>query len=403
MDELKKTLILNCGSSSVKFQLLSMKDESVIAKGLVEKIGTSSAIVSMKNFRENTFRESKEILNHTQALSAVIRCLGHPNYGVLESSQEISAVGHRVVHGGERFSGSVKLTSQVIEDITNCVELAPLHNPANLSGISAAMALLPNAFQAAVFDTAFHQLMPKSAYMYGLPYEIYKKHGVRRYGFHGTSHYYVSREAGDLLDKPVQQLKMITCHLGNGASIAAVKYGISVDTSMGFTPLEGLVMGTRCGDIDPAILPYIIEKENLSLEGANMMMNKHSGLLGISKLSSDMRDLIEERENGEENAALAVDVYCYRIKKYIGAYAAAMGGTDAVIFTGGIGENAPLVRTLSLDGLDYMGIEIDKEKNEKNDIFISKGPVKVLVIPTNEELTIARETMKILENEQINQ
>jgi len=396
-----KILILNCGSSSVKFQLLEMTDESVIAKGIVEKIGTSSSIISMKTFRDDNIRESREILNHTQALSAVIGFLGHPNYGVLKSRDEISAVGHRVVHGGERFSGSVKITKEVIDDITKCIELAPLHNPANLSGITASVALLPEALQVGVFDTAFHQRMPKYAFIYGLPYEMYKRWGIRRYGFHGTSHYYVSRMAAQWIGRPIEELKIITCHLGNGASIAAVDGGISVDTTMGFTPLEGLVMGTRCGDIDPAILPFIIEKENLSLEGANMMMNKHSGLIGISGVGSDMRDLIKEREDGNELAALAIDVYCYRIKKYIGAYAAAMGGLDIVVFTGGVGENAVLIRTLCVQGLEFMGIVIDEQKNENNENDLSAGPVKIFRIPTNEELTIARETHEILRQEQL--
>lgn len=390
-----KILVLNCGSSSVKFQLLEMDDESIIAKGQVEKIGTSSSVITMKTFRDDTIRESREILNHTQALSAVISFLGHPNYGVLKSREEIVAVGHRVVHGGEKFSGSVKITQEVIDDITRCIELAPLHNPANLSGITSSISLLPEALQVAVFDTAFHQKMPQYAFMYGLPYGLYKRWGVRRYGFHGTSHYYVSRVAAKHIGRPIEELKIITCHLGNGASIAAVDRGISVDTSMGFTPLEGLVMGTRCGDIDPAILPFIIEKENLTIEGANMMMNKHSGLLGISESSSDMRDLIDERDDGEEQSALAIEVYCYRVKKYIGSYSAAMSGLDAVVFTGGIGENAALVRTLVCRGLEFLGIEIDEEKNKNNEIEISNGKIRILRIPTNEELTIARETLDI--------
>lgn len=394
-------LILNSGSSSIKFQLLEMTDESVIAKGIVEKIGTSSSVVSMKTNKGDSIREVREILNHTQALSAVISCLGHPNFGVMKSRDEIDAVGHRVVHGGERFKGSAKITQEVIDDITKCIELAPLHNPANLSGITAAIALMPEAIQVAVFDTAFHQQMPPHAYIYGLPYTMYKKLGIRRYGFHGTSHYYVAQKAAKFLGKKVGELKMITCHLGNGASIAAVDRGRSIDTTMGFTPLEGLVMGTRCGDIDPAILPFIIEKENLSLQGANMMMNKHSGLLGISEVSSDMRDLIEESAAGDTQAALAIDVYCYRIRKYIGAYTAAMGGLDAIVFTGGIGENSSLVREKTLNNMEWFGIVIDSQKNEAGEKNISTDDAKVqtLVIPTNEELTIARETLAIFQAE----
>lgn len=393
-----KILVLNCGSSSIKFQLLDMTDEKVIAKGMVEKIGTSSAIITMKTFRNDSVREVREILNHTQALLAVIGTLGHPNFGVMKTRQEIMAVGHRVVHGGERFTGSIKITQEVIDDITKCIELAPLHNPANLSGILSAVSLMPEAVQVAVFDTAFHHKMPPHSFIYGLPYTLYKKFGIRRYGFHGTSHYYVAHEAAKMLNRPYEDLKLITCHLGNGASIAAINNGDSVDTSMGFTPLEGLVMGTRCGDIDPAILPFVIEKEKLSLEGANMMMNKHSGLLGISEVSHDMRDLLEARKTNKQ-AALAIDIYCYRIKKYIGSYAAAMGGVDAVIFTGGIGENAVTIRELCISGLDFMGLKVDPEKNAANAKDISAGANKVFVIPTNEELTIARDALAILKAE----
>jgi acetate kinase len=320
----------------------------------------------------------------------------------MKDKSEISAVGHRVVHGGEKFPDSALIDKDVMQVLRSCIELAPLHNPHNIRGINACMQILPGVPQVAVFDTAFHQKMPPFAYIYGIPYILYKKYGIRRYGFHGTSHFYVSRRAARIMRRPIEELKIITCHLGNGASMAAVKGGISVDTSMGFTPLEGLLMGTRSGDLDPAIILHVMAREELSLHEANTLLNKHSGMQGISGVSSDMRDIIAESQKGNTIAQLALDIYCYRIRKYIGAYAAAMGGLDALVFTAGIGENSPVVRKKCCENLEFLGIQIDDEKNEEairveTEIQTDDSSVKVLCIPTNEELVIALDTKRIIE------
>jgi acetate kinase len=388
-------LVLNCGSSSAKFQVLEMESETCVAKGIVEKIGSSNAILTYSPQGGRKYRQVKEILDHRRAIAQILEMITDPEIGCLKDSSQIKAVGHRVVHGGEKFSSSVLITEEVLHEIVDCIELAPLHNPHHVRGIVACQELLPDVPQVAVFDTAFHQTMPAEAYIYALPYVLYVRHRIRRYGFHGTSHFYVFHEAARLLGRPPEELKVITCHLGNGASVTAVQHGRSIDTSMGFTPLEGLVMGTRCGDIDPAIIPYVIEKEHLTVEGSNLMMNKHSGLLGISGVSSDLREVLKARGEGIRRADLAVRVYAYRIKKYIGAYAAAMGGLDAIVFTAGIGENAPEIRALACSGLEFLGVELDEEANARNEQRIGKGRVEVLVIPTNEELVIARDTRRI--------
>ncbi|MGD9897492.1 MAG: acetate/propionate family kinase [Calditrichaceae bacterium] len=393
-------LVINAGSSSVKYQVVNPESSVVLAKGIVERIGMSGAILTHKPFDREEIRLSGEILDHKMAIEYVISILMSKNHGVIKDKKEIEAVGHRVVHGGESFSGSVLITEDVIKEIRRCIDYAPLHNPPNLKGIAAAMQILPDTLQVGVFDTAFHQTMPVHAYLYGLPYVLYKRHGIRRYGFHGTSHRYVSERAIEILKKPGDQLKIITCHLGNGASAAAVKNGQSVDTSMGFTPLEGLLMGTRSGDLDPAIILQIMGKEELTMNDATTMLNKHSGLQGVSGISSDMREIENEyKESGR--ARLAHDIFTYRLKKYIGAYAAAMGGLDAIVFTGGIGENSSLVRKNSLEGLEFLGVKLDNLKNEaksKEERTISSDDSKVtcLVIPTNEELVIAIDTMRIV-------
>ena len=395
-------LVLNCGSSSVKYQLIDTEDNKALAKGMVSRIGMSESLLIHKPFDRPGVKLTKEILDHIVAIENVVNILLSPENGVIKDKSEISAVGHRVVHGGEKFSDSALITPEIMEKIKECIDLAPLHNPHNIRGINACEKILPKIPQVAVFDTAFHQRMPKVAYVYGIPYILYKKYEIRRYGFHGTSHFFVSRRAAELLGKSLFQLKMITCHLGNGASMAAIKEGISVDTTMGFTPLEGLLMGTRCGDLDPAIILHIIAREELSLHEANTLLNKHSGMQGISGISSDMKDIIEECEKGNRGAQLAFDLYCYRIKKYIGAYAACMGGLDALIFTAGIGENSPLVRKKSCEGLEFLGIEIDDKKNEEavgkeGEISTINSKVKVFAILTNEELVIASDTERIVE------
>ena len=343
-----------------------------------------------------------EIMDHQVAIEYILAILLSPNHGVIQDRSEITAVGHRVVHGGEHFKSSVIITSEVMAKVEECVELAPLHNPHNIRGIKACQSQLQDVPQVAVFDTAFHSNMPPHAYIYGLPYVLYTRYGIRRYGFHGTSHFYVSRRAAELMEKPIDKLRIITCHLGNGCSIAAVKQGISIDTSMGFTPVEGLLMGTRSGDIDPAILLHIIGREELTLAETNAMINKHSGLLGISGVSSDMRDVQADVEKGNDRARLALDVFCYRLKKYICAYAGAMGGIDTLVFTGGIGEHSAEVRELSCQNLGFMGIKIDPAKNHSTNPAereISSGKVKIFVIPTNEELIIAEDTARLVQDE----
>ncbi len=391
-----KILVLNCGSSSVKFQLIEIDDERELAKGQVEKIGSGEAVVTYQPAEKNKLREIREVLNHELAVEIALAMLMHPQHGVIGDKAEIGGIGHRVVHGGEEFSGSVFIDEEVKSAIRKCIQFAPLHNPHNLSGIEACESLLSGVPQVAVFDTAFHHTIPPKAYIYGLPYALYQKLGIRRYGFHGTSHQFVAHQAAEFLKKPISRLKMVTCHLGNGASITAVDGGRSIDTSMGFTPLEGLVMGTRCGDIDPALVPYIMEKENLSTKEINNIMNKNSGMLGLTGTSNDNREIVAEAKRGSKQHQLALDIYANRVKKYIGAYMAEMGGLHAIVFTGGIGENSPYARHLICSGMKGIGIEIDEDKNEVNAAEISTGKIKALVIPTNEELAIARDTSKVL-------
>ncbi len=396
-----KILVLNSGSSSVKYQMVEPESASFLARGVVERIGMAGAMLTHLPHDREEVRLSGEILDHKVAIEYVLSILLSKNHGVIKDKSEISAVGHRVVHGGETFSSSVLITSDVIREISRCMDYAPLHNPPNLKGIRATQALLPDIPQVAVFDTAFHQSMPESAYMYGLPYVLYKRHGIRRYGFHGTSHLYVSQRAAVILKKPIEQLRLITCHLGNGCSVTAIKSGKSIDTSMGFTPLEGLLMGTRSGDLDPAVVLHIMNKEELSMHEANTMLNKHSGIQGLSGLSSDMREIEEEYESNQR-ARLTHEIFCYRLKKYIGAYAAAMGGLDAIVFTGGIGENSSKVREQVCLNMDYLGLTLDIEKNNtasksERSIEHKDSRVNILVIPTNEELVIALDTMKIIQ------
>ena len=393
-------LVINCGSSSLKFQLINSDSEQVLAKGLCERIGIDGSLTYQPAGGEKV-KSDKAMPTHTEAIQFVIDALTDDKTGVVKDLKEIGAVGHRVVHGGEKFAKSVVITDEVMKAIEECNDLAPLHNPANLIGINASQELMPGTPMVAVFDTAFHQTMPAKAYMYGLPYEYYDKYKVRRYGFHGTSHSFVSKRAAELVGKPYDAVKTIVCHLGNGASICAVENGESVDTSMGLTPLEGLVMGTRSGDIDPAILEFIAKKEDLDIAGLMTMLNKKSGVFGLSNnLSSDFRDLTSAAESGNEIAATTVDVFCYRVAKYVGSYVAAMNGVDVIAFTAGIGENASLVREKVMEYLGYLGVAIDKEANDSHgeEVKISTpdSKVDVFVIPTNEELAIARETVALV-------
>lgn len=393
-------LVINCGSSSLKFQLINSETEGVLAKGLCERIGIDGSLTYQPAGKDKVTTE-KPMPTHTEAIQFVIDALTDAETGVVKSLEEINAVGHRVVHGGEKFANSVVITDEVISAIEECNDLAPLHNPANLIGINACAKLMPSTPMVAVFDTAFHQTMPEAAYMYGLPYEYYEKYKVRRYGFHGTSHSFVSKRVAELLEKPYEELKTVVCHLGNGASVCAVKNGKSVDTSMGLTPLEGLVMGTRSGDIDPAILEFIAKKENLDIAGLMNVLNKKSGVFGLSdNLSSDFRDLTAGAADGNKPAQIALDVFCYRVAKYVGSYAAAMNGVDAIAFTAGIGENVCIVRSKVCEYLGYLGITVDEDANAKRgeEIMISTpdSKVKVLVVPTNEELAIARETVALI-------
>ncbi len=393
-------LVINCGSSSLKFQLINSESEKVLAKGLCERIGIDGRLTYQPEGGEKAVSD-KAMPTHTEAIQFVIDALTDAETGVVKSLDEIGAVGHRVVHGGEKFASSVVITDEVKAAIEECNDLAPLHNPANLIGINACEKLMPGTPMVAVFDTAFHQTMPEKAYMYGLPYEYYEKYKVRSYGFHGTSHSFVSKRAAELAGKPYDAMKTIVCHLGNGASICAVENGKSVDTSMGLTPLEGLVMGTRSGDIDPAILEFIAKKENLDIAGLMNMLNKKSGVQGLSDgLSSDFRDLEDGANNGNKCAAIALSVFCYRVAKYVGSYVAAMNGVDMIAFTAGIGENSGTVRANVMEYLTYLGIGLDAEANGKRgeEIVISTpdSKVKVMVIPTNEELAIARETVALV-------
>ena len=393
-------LVINCGSSSLKYQLINSDTEAVLAKGLCERIGIEGSQITYQPAGGEKEVTVSPMPTHTQAIQMVLDALTNKKSGVIASLAEVGAVGHRVVHGGEKFTSSTVITDEAMKAIEECNELAPLHNPANLIGIRACQELMPNVPMVAVFDTAFHQTMPEEAYLYGLPYEYYEKYKVRRYGFHGTSHSFVSKRAAEVAGKPYEDLKIIVCHLGNGASLSAVKNGKSVDTSMGLTPLEGLIMGTRSGDMDPAIMEFIAKKENLDIAGVMNVLNKKSGVQGISGLSSDFRDLEEGMEAGNERAAAAIEVFSYRVAKYIGSYVAAMNGVDVIAFTAGIGENAPIVRSKVLAYLGYLGITVDEEANGKrgNDIVISTpdSKVTVCVIPTNEELAIARETVALV-------
>nr|MBN2278059.1 acetate kinase [candidate division Zixibacteria bacterium] len=394
-------LVINCGSSSVKYQFYDMNKKTVLAKGLVARIGMSGAVLTHKPYDRDEVKITGEILDHIIAIQYVINTLMSEEYGVIKDKSEIHAVGHRVVHGGEKFTKSVLIDDEVMQQIRDLIDLAPLHNPHNLNGIKACMANLPGIPQVGVFDTAFHHNMPPKAFIYGLPYVMYKKYCIRRYGFHGPSHYYVSERASEFLGRPYNQLKIITAHLGNGASITAVDRGVSVDTSMGFTPLEGLLMGTRCGDLDPSVILHIMGREELTLHEANTLLNKHSGLAGISGVSSDMRELEKAYLEGHENARLAIDIFCYRLKKYIGAYMVAMGGMDILVFTGGIGENSTMVRDLTCAGMEFMGLKFDRDKNKtvrgvEADLSRPDSKIRVMVIPTNEELVIARDTERIV-------
>ncbi len=394
-------LVLNCGSSSIKYQFIRTETEELLAKGLVDRIGMSGAVLTHHRYDGETIKLSGEILDHSVAIEYVLAILISRNHGVIRDKSEIHAVGHRVVHGGEDFSSSVLITPDVMRALRENIELAPLHNPHNIRGIEACRVHLPDTPQVGVFDTAFHQTMLPHVYLYGIPYVLYKRYKIRRYGFHGTSHLYVSRRAAKLLQRPIEELRLVTCHLGNGCSMTAVKGGKSVDTSMGFTPLEGLLMGTRSGDLDPSLILYVMAKEELTASEANTMLNKHSGLVGVSGESSDMREIVQAMKKGDEKAANAFQIFCYRVKKYIGAYAAAMGGVDAVIFTGGIGENSADVRAAVCRDLEFLGIRMDEARNldavREKRITREDSPTAVYVIPTNEELVIAEDTMRIVQ------
>ena len=396
-----KILVLNCGSSSIKYKLFEMETKEVLAQGGIEKIGLPGSFLKLTLPNGEKKILEKDIPEHTVGVDFIFQTLTNAEYGALKSLDELDAVGHRMVHGGERFSQSVVLNKEVVDAFTACNDLAPLHNPANLKGVNAVSALLPNIPQVGVFDTAFHQTMPAHAYMYAVPYELYEKYGVRRYGFHGTSHRYVSQRVCEYLGIPVEGSRIITCHVGNGGSISAVKDGKCIDTTMGLTPLEGLMMGTRSGDIDGGAVTFIMEKEGLNATGISNLLNKKSGLAGVSGVSSDMREVAAAAANGNERARLSIDMYFYRIKKYIGAYAAAMGGVDVILFTGGVGENQADCRETACSGLEYMGVKIDHDINnatrgEEGIISTADSKVKVVVIPTDEEMLIASDTMALL-------
>ncbi len=393
-------LVINAGSSSVKYKLFNMQDESVLAAGLADRVGMERSSLTHNPISGEAVTIESDIPDYEIALHMIIDALIHPEYGVIDDIDEISAVGHRVVHGGERVSTSVIIAENVDNVIRECFDLAPLHNPPNMMGIEACRKILAGVPEVAVFDTAFHRTIPEEAYLYAIPYNLYEKHSIRRYGFHGTSHRYVADRAAHILGQPLGQIKMITCHLGNGCSITAVKNGESVDTSMGFTPLEGLIMGTRSGDIDPAIVFYLMDRTGLTTPEVNTILNKESGLLGLSGISSDVRDLEEAASEGNERAITALNCFAYRIRKYIGAYAASMGGLDSIVFTAGIGENSSKIRAMVCRGLEFLGAKIDAERNagQGSERLISSddSDVKILIVPTNEELLIARDTMKLI-------
>lgn len=395
-------LVINCGSSSLKFQLINSDTEQCIAKGLCERIGIEGSMITYAPEGGEKEKTVTPMPDHTEAIRLVLEALTNPKTGVVKNLDEIGAVGHRIVHGGEKFASSTILTDEVLKAIEECNDLAPLHNPANLIGIAACKKLMPATPMVGVFDTAFHQTMPEEAYMYGLPYEYYQKYKIRRYGFHGTSHSYVSKRAADVLGKKYEDMKIIVCHLGNGASVSAVKNGKCVDTSMGLTPLEGLIMGTRSGDIDPAIIEFIAHKENKNIDEIMTILNKKSGVLGLSdNLSSDFRDLEDGYNKGDDNAIRTLKTFCYRVAKYIGSYAAAMNGVDVICFTAGVGENAAIVRTMVCEYLGYLGVkalnqEANHKRGEEIEITSADSTTKVMVIPTNEELAIARETFALV-------
>ena len=396
-----KILVLNCGSSSIKYKLFNMDDKSILASGGIEKIGMANSFIKFSLPDGSKKIEEIDIPEHTKGVEIIFNKLTNSEYGVVKSIGEIDAVGHRMLHGGAKLTESSILTPEVLDIFASCNDLGPLHNPANLKGVNAVKAIKPDMVQVGVFDTAFHQTMPDYAYMYALPYEYYEKYGIRRYGFHGTSHRYVSKRVCEFLGIKPEGTKIITCHIGNGGSISAVKDGKCMDTSMGLTPLEGLMMGTRCGDIDPAIVPWLMKHENLTADEIDTIMNKKSGLLGVSGTTSDMREIQAARDNGDKRAALAQDMYFYRVRKYIGSYAAAMGGVDVILFTGGVGENKQNCREVALEGLEFMGVKLDKKKNwevqgEEAIISTPDSKVTVCVIPTDEELMIATDTMALV-------
>lgn len=396
-------LVLNCGSSSIKYQLFNMTSVEILAKGMVEKIGLKGSFLKNKRNDGDLVKLTGDIYDHQLGIEYILGVLTSKKHGSIKNLIEIDAVGHRVVHGGEKFKSSIHITNDVIKEIEANIDLAPLHNPPNLKGIYAIKQLIPHVNQVGVFDTAFHQTMPPEAFLYAIPYSFYKKYSVRRYGFHGTSHRYVSKRACEILDVPYENQKIITCHLGNGASMAAIKDGQSIDTTMGLTPVEGLIMGTRTGDIDAGVLLYIKRKEEISANTLNTLINKHSGMLGISGVSSDMREIIEAAENDNERAKIAIKMYTYRIKKYIGSYIAALNGVDMIVFTGGIGENADTIRESILKDLECLGIKFDAKKNknlrsQEAIISLAESKVKVLIVPTNEELVIAQDTKEIIDN-----
>jgi acetate kinase len=402
-----KILVLNCGSSSVKYQLIEMGDEQVICKGIVERIGTDDAIIRYQPAGRSEKRQVCPVADHSEAINSVISALMDPEIGAIKDKKEIAGIGHRIVQGADAFDRSVLVDGSVLEKIQDLAIFAPLHNTHNAKGIEVCMQVLPGTPQVAVFDTAFHQTMPPKSYLYAIPYPLYEKLRVRRYGFHGTSHRYVAHKTAELLERPIQELKIITCHLGNGASVAAVKQGQVLDTSMGFTPLAGLVMGTRSGDIDPSLVLYLMHAEGLAPQEMDDLLNKKSGMLGLTQVSHDMREIEEQIERGDKRCDLAMDIYCHRLQQYIGAYAAIMGGVDVIVFTGGVGENSDLVRRRTCRGLEFLGVILDDENNvlhtpaaqvRPQSPHISTGPTKVLVIPTNEELLIARDTKEILDN-----
>ena len=394
-----KTLVINCGSSSLKYQLIDMSTEESMVQGLVERIGIEGSILTQKVEGKDKYIINTNIKDHKDAIKLVLEALVDSIHGVIKSMDEISAVGHRVVHGGEKYSDSVLIDDEVLKSIKDCIVLAPLHNPPNVIGIEACKELMPNTPMVAVFDTAFHQTMPKHAYICPVPYELYEKYGVRKYGFHGTSHKYVSYKVAETMGKDIKDLKIITCHLGNGCSLAAVKNGKSVDTSMGFTPLAGVMMGTRSGSIDPSVISFLIEQHGYTIEQIDELLNKKSGILGISGVSSDFRDVLEAAESENERAKLALEIFYYKVRTQIAAYAGAMGGVDVIVFTAGIGENSSITRREILKGLEFFGFTINTEKNELRgkiqEISNEDSRVKVYVVPTNEELMIARDTVAL--------